>query len=144
MASYIKLNSMSLKHTLSQMSKDVALGQALPIDLLLVLKQVKELIDEIETTHADDFVKAANFYNKQVYEGYTIEVRTGGGRYNYEHIPEIVTLNEQLKELQAKAQSSYRIALNNINAVTEDGELIAPAKFIPSKDSIIVKKKKLE
>lgn len=144
MASYIKLNSMSIKHTLAQMSKDVALGQALPIDLLLVLKQVKELIDEIETTHADDFVKAANLYNKQVYEGYTIEVRTGGGRYNYDHIPEIMSISEQLKELQAKAQSSYRIALTNISAVSEDGELITPAKFIPSKDSIIVKKKKLE
>jgi len=144
MASYIKLNSMSLKHTLSQMSKDVALGQALAIDLLLVLKQVKEQIEEIETTHAEDFVKAANLYNKQTYDGYNIEVRTGGGRYNYDHIPEIVNLNEQLKELQAKAQSSYRIALTSISAVSEDGELIVPAKFIHSKDSIIIKKKKLE
>jgi hypothetical protein len=141
MASYIKLNSMSIRHTLGQMSKDVALGQALPMDLLLVLKQVKELIDDIEVTHADDFNKAAMFYNKQVYDGYNIEVRTGGGRYNYDHIPEIVSLSEQIKELQAKAQSSYRIALTSLSAVSEDGELITPAKFIPSKDSIIVKKK---
>ena len=141
MASYIKLNSMSIRHTLGQMSKDVALGQALPMDLLLVLKQVKELIDDIELTHADDFNKAAIFYNKQVYDGYNIEVRTGGGRYNYDHIPEIVSLSEQIKELQAKAQSSYRIALTSLSAVSEDGELITPAKFIPSKDSIIVKKK---
>jgi hypothetical protein len=123
------------------MSKDVALGQALPMDLLLVLKQVKELIDDIEVTHAEDFNKAAMFYNKQVYDGYNIEVRTGGGRYNYDHIPQIVSLSEQIKELQAKAQSSYRIALTSLSAVSEDGELITPAKFIPSKDSIIVKKK---
>jgi hypothetical protein len=123
------------------MSKDVALGQALPMDLLLVLKQVKELIDDIEVTHAEDFVKAANLYNKQTYEGYSIEIRTGGGKYNYDHIPEIVSLSEQIKELQAKAQSSYRIALTSLSAVSEDGELITPAKFIPSKDSIIVKKK---
>jgi hypothetical protein len=141
MASYIKLNSMSIRHTLGQMSKDVALGQALPMDLLLVLKQVKELIDDIEVTHAEDFNKAAMFYNKQVYDGYNIEVRTGGGRYNYDHIPEIMSLSEQIKELQAKAQSSYRIALTSLSAVSEDGELITPAKFIPSKDSIIVKKK---
>jgi hypothetical protein len=141
MASYIKLNSMSIRHTLAQMSKDVALGQALPMDLLLVLKQVKELIDDIEVTHAEDFNKAAMFYNKQVYDGYNIEVRTGGGRYNYDHIPQIVSLSEQIKELQAKAQSSYRIALTSLSAVSEDGELITPAKFIPSKDSIIVKKK---
>lgn len=142
MASYVKLNSMSVKATLSQMSKDVAIGSALAIDLLLVVKQVKELIDEIETTHADDFLKAADVYNKQSYEGYTIELRTGGGRYNYDHIPEIVILNENIKELQMKAQSSYRIALNGLNAVSNDGELISPAKYIPSKDSIIVKKKK--
>lgn len=126
------------------MSKDVHLGSALPIDLLLVLKQIKEVIDEIEEQHSDDFSKAAQLYNKQEYNGYTIEVRTGGGRYNYDHIQEIVNLNEQIKELQAKAQSSYRIALTSLSAISIDGELIIPAKFIPSKDSIIVKKKKIQ
>ncbi len=124
------------------MSKDVALGNALPIDLMLVLKELKELVDELDKTHEDEFLDTALKYDKQEYSGYEIEVRTGGGRYNYDHIAEIVTLNEQIKELQQKAQSSYRIALNNISAVSSDGELITPAKFIASKNSIIIKKKK--
>lgn len=125
------------------MSSDVCFGQAMPIDLMIALKEIKELIDDIETQHQDDFKKQAEIYNKQEYMGYSIEVRSGGGRYNYDHIQEIVELNERIKELQSKAQSSYKIALNGINAVSDDGELITPAKFIPSKDSIIIKKKNI-
>jgi len=124
------------------MSKDVTLGNAMPIDLMLVLKELQELIDTLYKTHEDEFLDTALQYNKQEYSGYEIEVRTGGGRYNYDHIPEIVALNEQIKELQQKAQSSYRIALTNMNAVSDDGELIAPARFVPSKNSIILKRKK--
>jgi hypothetical protein len=143
MASFIKINSTNIRIELKKMSSDVAIGQAVAIDLMIALKEIKELIDEIETIHQDDFNKMAQVYNKQEYSGYSIELRTGGGRYNYDHIPEIVKLNEQIKELQQKAQSSYRIALNNINAVSEDGEIITPARFIPSKDSIIIKKKSI-
>lgn len=143
MASFKKLTSTNIKTELKQMSADVSLGNAVAVDLMIVIKELKEVIDDIETSHQDEFTNAAQVYNKQEYSGYYFEVRSGGGRYNYDHIPEIVQLNEKLKELQQKAQSSYRIALNNIHAISEDGELIPPARFIPSKDSIIIKKKNI-
>lgn len=125
------------------MSSDVCFGQAMPIDLMIALKEIKELINDIETQHQDDFIKQAEIYNKQEYMGYSIELKSGGGRYNYDHIPEIVELNERIKELQSKAQNSYRVSLSGLNAITDDGELLTPAKFIPSKDSIIIKKKNI-
>lgn len=142
MASFKKLTSNNIRAELNQMSKDVAIGSAAAIELLIVLKQIKELVDELETKHQDDFNQAASLYNKQEYDGYMVEIRSGGGRYNYDHIPEIAKLNEQIKELQQKAQTSYRISLTGLNALSNDGELIAAAKFVPSKDSIILKRKK--
>lgn len=143
MASFKKITSTNIKSELKQMSSDVWSGQAVPVDLMIALKEIKEVIDDIETFHQDVFRKQAEMYNKQEYSGYLFEVRTGGGRYNYDHIPEIVSLTERLKELQQKAQSSYKVSMSGMNTVSDDGELIAPAKFVPSKDSIIIKKKSI-
>lgn len=142
MASFKLINSQSIIAELNSYSKDVAIGASNPMDLLILLKQIKDKIDEIEEVHIDTFSKSASIYNKTSYQGYGIEVRTGGGRYTYDHIPVYSELSSRLKAVQEQAKQSYKIALSGSLMVSEDGEQIASAIFVPSKDSIIIKKQK--
>ncbi|MFZ9242187.1 MAG: hypothetical protein ACO295_03165 [Sediminibacterium sp.] len=126
---------------LRTMQNDVSLGYSEPLELLIALKQIQDTIDKISSDLNEDFLKSANQFNKQEYLGYTVEVRTGGGRYEYDHIPEYIELSSRLKAIQDVAKQSYRLSLSNNNMVSDDGEVMVSAKFIPYKDSIVLKKK---
>jgi hypothetical protein len=143
MASFKLLNAQSILSELDGMSRDVVIGASNPMDLLIVLKKIEQKIDEIKLVNGDDFIKEATKFNKSSYMGYKVEVRSGGGRYKYDHIPEFNILNEQLKTIQERSKQAYKIALSNgTMMVTEDGEQITPALFVPSKDAITLSKEK--
>jgi hypothetical protein len=79
-------------------------------------------------------------YNKQDYNGYHIDVIDGGGRYSYDHIPDWVTKNAELKTIELQSQQSYKN--NNIFMMTEDGEVIPAAKFNPTTTYLKLSKSK--
>jgi hypothetical protein len=136
-----KISPISVLADLRTMQNDVSLGYSEPLEFLIALKQIQDTIDKISSDLNEDFLKSANQYNKQEFNGYVVEVRTGGGRYEYDHIPEYIELSSRLKAIQDVAKQSYRLSLSNNNMVSDDGEVMVSAKFIPYKDSIVLKKK---
>jgi hypothetical protein len=136
-----KISPISVLSELRMMHNDVNLGYSEPLELLIALKQIQDTIDKISSDLNEDFLKSANQYNKQEFNGYVVEVRTGGGRYEYDHIPEYVELSARLKAIQDVAKQSYRLSLSNNGMISEEGEIMMSAKFVPYKDSIVLKKK---
>ena len=142
MAVIKKISATQVLGELRQMQKDVVLGYSEALELYIALKQIEDTIEQIKNDLNEDFLKQANKFNGQNFGGYTIEVRTGGGRYEYDHIPEYIELSTRLKNIQEVAKTSYRLSMSNNGMISEDGELMVSAKFVPYKDSIILKKKK--
>jgi hypothetical protein len=77
-------------------------------------------------------------WHGQVYLGYEITKKAGGGRYNYDHIPEIIELKNQVKELEKQAQYAYKTTNQGL-LISADGELITPAQYIQNEDTIQIK-----
>lgn len=142
MAVIKKISATQILGVLRDMQKDVVLGYSESLELYIALKQVEDTIEQIKSDLNEDFLNQANKFNGQAYGGYTVEVRTGGGRYEYDHIPEYVELSTRLKNIQEIAKTSYRLSMSNNGMISEDGELMVSAKFVPYKDSIVLKKKK--
>jgi hypothetical protein len=120
-----------------QMVKD---GDIDPLSVHIMFKNLKKKIEQVEEMIVDEVMNQAIAYNKQSYNGYTIEVRQGGGRYSYDHIPEIASLKEQMKAMEKSAQDAYKQSVNNKILLQDDGELILPAKYTPNRDSVVIKK----
>ena len=142
MAIIKKISATQVLGELRQMQKDVVLGYSEALELYIALKQIEDTIENIKSDLNEDFINQANKFNGQAYGGYTVEVRTGGGRYEYDHIPEYIELSTRLKNIQESAKTSYRLSLTHNGMISEDGELMTSAKFVPYKDSIVLKKKK--
>ena len=70
--------------------------------------------------------------------GYEITKKAGGGRDNYDHIPEIIELKNQVKELEKQAQYAYKTTTQGL-LISADGELITPAQYIQNDDTIQIK-----
>jgi hypothetical protein len=107
----------------------------------ILLDELRKSLDNFETQITDQVLSEGAKYNKQHYGDYYVEVKTGGGRYQYDHIDAINELQLEIKRLQKIAQDSYKMSLNKLEMISQDGELISPAKFVPSKEYIVIKRK---
>ena len=123
---------------LSEKMIEVEGGNKCPLAFYIELKEitdlVKDLMDQIKPTALTE----ASKWHGQVYCGYEIIKKAGGGRYNYDHIPEIIELKNQVKELEKQAQYALK-TINNGLLITADGELITPAQYIQNDDTIQIK-----
>ena len=123
---------------LSEKMIEVEGGNQCPLAFYIELKEitdlVKDLMDQIKPTALTE----ASKWHGQVYCGYEIIKKAGGGRYNYDHIPEIIELKNQVKELEKQAQYALK-TINNGLLITADGELITPAQYIQNDDTIQIK-----
>ena len=134
----VQTNSLELDvEGFGQMVKD---GDIDALSVHIMFKHLKSKIEQIESIISEEVMNLAIMYDKQQYNGYLIEVRRGGGRYNYDHIPEIVDLKERLKEKEKESQVAYKQSVNNKILLSNDGELISPATYIANKDSVVLKK----
>ena len=123
---------------LSEKMIEVEGGNKCPLAFYIELKEItdllKDLMDQIKPTALTE----ASKWHGQVYCGYEIIKKAGGGRYNYDHIPEIIELKNQVKELEKQAQYALK-TINNGLLITADGELITPAQYIQNDDTIQIK-----
>jgi hypothetical protein len=123
---------------LANMMIEVEGGERCPLAFHIYLKEladaIKEFQDQVKPLALTEAVK----WHGQVYLGYEITKKAGGGRYNYDHIPEIIELKNQVKELEKQAQYAYKTTTQGL-LISADGELITPAQYIQNEDTIQIK-----
>ena len=104
--------------------------------------EIKNLISHLEASLKlikNQAIEEANRYNGETYRGYEIQVREGGGRYSYDHLPQWRHLKDQLKEMEKVAQNAFKMYLKGDIYVSNDGEQIEPAQFKQNEPSILFK-----
>lgn len=102
---------------------------------------VKQQIDRVKPAALEEVEQLAEEYGAKEFEhnGYKVRYTDGRAMYSFKHIPEWVEANDALKALEAKHKQAYANMNKNMHAVSEDGEVITPAKVSYSKPSISVK-----
>ena len=87
---------------------NVGEGNYCPLQFHIELKELADAIKEFQDQIKPLALVEASKWHGQVYCGYEITKKAGGGRYNYDHIPEIMELKNQVKELEKQAQYAYK------------------------------------
>lgn len=123
---------------LANMMIEVEGGERCPLAFHIHLKEMAEAIKEFQDQVNPLALTEASKWHGQVYLGYEITKKAGGGRYNYDHIPEIIELKNQVKELEKQAQYAYKTTTQGL-LISADGELITPAQYIQNDDTIQIK-----
>jgi hypothetical protein len=123
---------------LANMMIEVEGGERCPLAFHIHLKEMAEAIKEFQDQVKPLALTEAVKWHGQVYLGYEITKKAGGGRYNYDHIPEIIELKNQVKELEKQAQYAYKTTTQGL-LISADGELITPAQYIQNDDTIQIK-----
>jgi hypothetical protein len=123
---------------LANMMIEVEGGERCPLAFHIHLKEMAEAIKELQDQVKPLALTEASKWHGQVYLGYEITKKAGGGRYNYDHIPEIIELKNQVKELEKQAQYAYKTTTQGL-LISADGELITPAQYIQNDDTIQIK-----
>ena len=123
---------------LANMMIEVEGGERCPLAFHIHLKEMAEAIKEFQDQVKPLALTEASKWHGQVYLGYEITKKAGGGRYNYDHIPEIIELKNQVKELEKQAQYAYKTTAQGL-LISADGELITPAQYIQNDDTIQIK-----
>ena len=123
---------------LANMMIEVEGGERCPLAFHIHLKEMAEAIKEFQDQVKPLALTEASKWHGQVYLGYEITKKAGGGRYNYDHSPEIIELKNQVKELEKQAQYAYKTTTQGL-LISADGELITPAQYIQNDDTIQIK-----
>ena len=113
-------------------------GNYCPLQFHIELKALADAIKDFQDQIKPLALVEASKWHGQVYCGYEITKKAGGGRYNYDHIPEIMELRNQIKELEKQAQNAYKTSSQGL-LITADGEFITPAQYIQNEDTIQLK-----
>ncbi len=123
---------------LANMMIEVEGGNQCPLAFHIHLKEMADAIKEFQDQVKPLALSEASKWHGQVYCGYEITKKAGGGRYNYDHIPEIIELKNQVKDLEKQAQYAYKTTTQGL-LISADGELITPAQYIQNEDTIQIK-----
>jgi len=135
-----KLTTERIVDTLMEMVMATENGDLNPIDLKIAIKTLSDTLEGIDKQIKSQLLVEALKYNKQDYNGYHIDVIDGGGRYSYDHIPDWVTKNAEIKTIEQQSQIAYKS--NDMIMMTEDGEVIPAAKFNPTATYLKLSKSK--
>lgn len=124
-----------------QLAQDVVDGEESALKALGILKTMeKDLKQCIEMVMPEALEEAQGWGEKSfTTQGFIFEVRDGSRRHDFKHIPEWADLKGKMTLIEGAAKDAARAAESGKQTVTEDGEVVTPAKVTFTKASITVK-----
>jgi len=114
-------------------------GNYCPLQFHIELKELADTIKEFQDQVKPLALTEASKWHGQVYCGYEITKKAGGGRYNYDHIERVVQLKNQLKEWERIHQVAYKTMNQGVYLNQDTGEVYEPAQYIQNDDTIQIK-----
>lgn len=134
----LKTNEIHFKGILEKATSDVLEEKAPALDLYCIadnlekeLKKVKDLIKEKAIDQSLSHISNKNDFD---YRGYNITYKEGAKRCSYKHIPEIESLEKQLKEKKDFAKKG----LEAIESESKPGSIGEDDKvYFPDKDGVL-------
>lgn len=133
------MNSIEISNQILSLIESIQAGDQEALINYIEIKNLMDQMDQAMKEIKDQALREAAQYHGSSYRGYQIEIREGGGRYAYDHIPEWAEMKEKIKEIEKRAQMAYKMANQRDLMISEDGEIISPAKFQGNSPSLIVK-----
>lgn len=125
---------------LSDTMLEVGGGNYCPLQFHIQLKELADIIKDFQDQIKPLALTEASKWHGEVYCGYEITKKAGGGRYNYDHIPQVQELKLALKEREKLHQHAYKTMNQGLFLNEITGEVYEPAQYIQNDDTIMLKK----
>jgi hypothetical protein len=125
---------------LSDTMLEIGGGNYCPLQFHIELKELADTIKNFQDQVKPLALTEAGKWHGQVYHGYEITRKAGGGRYNYDHIPQVMQLRGELKEREKLHQHAYKNMNHGIYLNEQTGEVYEPAQYLQNEDTIMLKK----
>jgi len=125
---------------LSDTMLEVGGGNYCPLQFHIELKELADTIKNFQDQVKPLALTEAGKWHGQVYHGYEITRKAGGGRYNYDHIAQVMELRAELKEREKLHQHAYKNMNHGIYLNEQTGEVYEPAQYLQNEDTIMLKK----
>lgn len=125
---------------LSDTMLEIGGGNYCPLQFHIELKELADTIKNFQDQVKPLALTEAGKWHGQVYHGYEITRKAGGGRYSYDHIPQVQELKLALKEREKLHQHAYKNMNHGIYLNEQTGEVYEPAQYLQNEDTIMLKK----
>lgn len=135
---------------LMQSINETELGEKSHLATLVYLEEQRKYLETslaIVKSFKDDFMDEIALEYKDFpdgYEGYEIEVRSGGRMYNYKNIPEWQEYKKFLSDCEQRYKQAFISKEQGLMVASEDGEEMLLPEVSYRKSSVVVKKKRAE
>lgn len=131
-----------VKDVISSVRENVLEGNASALESFARLKHLAEhLASAMEDIKQDAITEAKKYEHGRVVFGYSVTInQNAGARWDYKHIPEWATQSEKLKQIEDCAKAGYRNLEKIGTSVTDDGEVVVPAKYKPGGETLVLSK----
>jgi len=120
----------------SRIAEEVQKENVDPFDALIEMKSLEREFKKAMAVVKGAALEQSQHYGKQfTHAGFYFERRDGRAIYNFDHIPAIQNVKNELRFLQEQSKAALR---NQV--VDEDGVIIAPPKVSYADDVLIVRR----
>ncbi len=128
---------------IGQLVQDVMNGEESPFKALYLLKeQLKEVKEMIEVVEVEAFNQSEYEDKTFIKDGYKIEKRNGGKRWNFKGCKSYQEAKENLTKIEDDLKTNYKLWKSGKSSIDEFGEIGDVPHVTYSKDSMIIKKVK--
>ena len=116
-------------------------GEKEALDAYSYVKQLKSIYDELLPQFEALALEEATKYDQKTFRksGFEYQLRNGGRRFSYSHIPKWIEVKEQLKKVEAQHKQAFISKQKGMLIANQDGEEIILPKVSYNKDSLTVK-----
>ena len=115
-------------------------GNANPLEIYCALHkleaQVKAAKDQIKHLAIDEASKHGKTFT---FMGFEIQQKALPGRWKFDHIDDWNAAKFKLQSIEDLAKWAYKSEEKNVQPITEDGEVIIPARYTPGGDTIALR-----
>lgn len=133
----------AIAEAVASLTNGVLNGEVDALHAMVLHKRLENALKELKSTVADYAVDEAHDYAEKTFDafGATITVKSGPGRWNFNHIEDWKIAKANLQEIEEVAKTAYKTRSKGLDVVNSDGVVGEPAHWMEGKDIVSIKLK---
>jgi len=129
-----------MKDKLIEIGLAVDNGNLNALDAFCELTRIEKICVELKKQIQQQAVNEAQKHGKNFkHMGFEIQCKSGAGRWKFDHINEWAAAKMQISTIEENAKMAYKLSEKGLLPVTDGGEILEPATYIPGADTIALK-----
>ena len=126
---------------INEIIQQVEAGEINPLNAYIEIyrleKQIKAAKEIIQQKAIDEAAK----YPEKTFQfmGFEIQKKSGAGRWKFDHLTDWQAKANEIKEIEEKHKQAFKMWEKGDTYITEGGEIVEPAVYMPGADTIALK-----